>query len=264
MAGLRACLAVRKNKAGYCQCSRYGTPEMAKKSFLELCQEASLPVKVGKVIPKKHKGGKKMRLARLEDFNEYDDVEEIKSISDFLGKIDWNFVKEFGYVNVGSAIAGAGYQLVDNKVLAGKIENDYLKAGLKAGVGLLGAYLLRKVNRPIAYGVAGALVGGSLMDLVNKFMSTSASADASAEKAEQTAAKGLFETIPSEEELYTLSEGEEESEAESIVPTEGVEEEKLLLGDVEEEKLLTDVEEEKVFLGDDESSEEEALMPITF
>jgi len=263
MAKMRACLQVEANKNGYCKCAKYGTPQEGQKSFQELCIEKKLPIKVGNTFISIDKGGQVMRrkLSEMGDYNDIsilNELEEVSDIEDILGleDFDMEFVKEFAMVGGGSAVAGIGYGLIEDKVIGDKIQNPKIKALIKLGVGLLGAYFLRNVNKPLAYGIGGALIGGGITDIAKDFgLLGGAKPNAGAQPPVGT--QGLYD-LPAREEIYSLSAGDDYD----IVPTEGVEEEKTFATAITEERpLLGQGDDEEVALSEDE---EEAQPVMAF
>jgi len=261
MAKMRACLQVEANKYGYCKCAKYGTPQEGQKSFQELCMEKKLPIKVGNTFISIDKGGQIMR-RRLSELEEYDDIsilndlEDTSDIEDILGleEFDMEFVKEFAVIGAGSAVAGIGYGLIEDKVIGDKIKSPKIKALIKIGVGLFGAYFLRNVNRPLAYGIGGSLIGGGITDIA-KDIGLLGGAQPPAGAQPPVGTQGLYD-LPAREEIYSLSAGDDYD----IVPTEGVEEEKTFATAITEERpLLGQGDEEEVALSEDEGEEEPVM-----
>jgi hypothetical protein len=222
--------------------------------------EKKLPIKVGNTFISIDKGGQVMR-RRLSDIGDYNDIsilnelEEVSDIEDILGleDFDMEFVKEFAMVGGGSAVAGIGYGLIEDNVIGDKIKNPKIKALIKIGVGLFGAYFLRNVNKALAYGIGGALIGGGITDIAKDF-GLLGGAKTSTGTQPPVGTQGLYD-LPAREEIYNLSAGDDYN----IVPTEGVEEEKTFAASITEEKLLGQGDDEEVVLSENEEEEQPVM-----
>lgn len=199
---IRACLAVKPNKNGLCQCSRFGPPGSSSKSFMDLCKENSLPVGVGQKIkagasaasasteekkprtrqPKQQQVGS---LNMAKDYEmEYPSLEGFEALGedfgpDFFG-LEGLVTKEQLMSHGLAAVGGAGGLLAVGSIL-NKIEwfNDKpnAKLGAAAVVGILGGRLLwfageqpgnpnDSSTRDAAMGFVGAVTGTALAKLI--------------------------------------------------------------------------------------------------
>lgn len=199
---IRACLAVRPNKNGLCQCARFGPPGSSSKSYADLCKESSLPVGVGQKIkagasaasastteskkprtrqPKQQVGSLNMAKDYEKD---YPSLEAFEALGedfgpDFFG-LEGLVTKEQLMSHGFAALGGAGGLLAVGSVL-NKIDwfadKPKLKLGTAAVVGILGGRLLwfageqpgnpnESSTRDAAMGFVGAVTGTALAKLI--------------------------------------------------------------------------------------------------
>jgi hypothetical protein len=241
---IRQCIAVRKDSKGYCRCASFGPKGSTTKTFKDLCREANLPMKIGRT----NLGGYDMK--RKRGFRDLDFLDDIKEFSlDDLdeGLFDLNFismedVKTLGTIGVAAGVATAGYSFLEQKFIAEKVQNDYLKTAIKAGLGIVLGAFANRYNRNVAYGIAAGLIGSAVGDLVASFMKPKT------EALPGKPVKGLLD-VPSAEEIEASVSGLSDDTG---IPQEitGIEEQKLLTG-IEEQKLYG-IEEQKLYGLDEE------------
>jgi hypothetical protein len=238
---IRQCIAVRKDSKGYCRCAAFGPKGSTTKTFKDLCREAGLPMRIGRT----NLGGYDMR--RRKGFRDLDFLDDIGEFSlDDLdeGLFDLNFismedVKTLGTIGIAAGVATAGYSFLEQKFIAEKVQNNYLKTAIKAGLGIVLGAFANRYNRDVAYGIAAGLVGSAVGDLVASFMKP---------KTETQPVKGLLD-VPSAEEIESSV---SELSDDNGIPQEitGIEEQKFLTG--VEEKKLYGIEEQKLYGLDEE------------
>jgi hypothetical protein len=194
-------------------------------------------------------GGYDMRRRRrgFRDLDFLDDIEEF-SLDDLdEGLFDLNFismedVKTLGTIGVAAGVATAGYSFLEQKFIAEKVQNDYLKTAIKAGLGIVLGAFANRYNRNVAYGIAAGLIGSAVGDLVASFMKPKT------EALPGKPVKGLLD-VPSADEIEASVSGLSDDTG---IPQEitGIEEQKLLTG-IEEQKLYG-IEEQKLYGLDEE------------